>query len=200
MNVRNLLPLLVSTIVLALVLGGTFLFRSRSGPVTGDDRDAGSVEATFAAPPVPSPASRTGRTQLQSAPDMAREQVQEHVEQRARMRKEHMARNRELRERSAARFAKEPVDPTWAAAKESELVEIANREAFGQADARPTSLSMDCRTSMCRLQGEFGTQGQAEDWIMMYMASVGGAMPHSVVSRTQNPDGSARVEIYGSAR
>ena len=35
---------------------------------------------------------------------------------------------------------------------------------------------------------------------MMYMASVGKALPSSVVSRTPNPDGSTSVEIYGRAR
>ena len=116
------------------------------------------------------------------------------------MRREHEARNRALREESEQRFASEQVDPAWAPQKERELRDVASQETFEVAGANPTSLSIDCRSSMCRLNGEFESNGKGEDWILMYMSSVGSSMPNSIVSRTRNPDGSMRVEIYGRAR
>ena len=116
------------------------------------------------------------------------------------MRREHEARISALREQSAQRYAREQVDPAWAAQKESELQGVASRPAVEVAGASPKSLSADCRSSMCRINGEFESNGKAEDWILVYMSSVGSSMPNSVVSRTRNPDGSMGVEIYGRAR
>ena len=64
----------------------------------------------------------------------------------------------------------------------------------------PKDLRVDCKSSMCRLDSSFATNGQAEDWVLLYMSSVGSALPNAVVSRVPNPDGTTRVEIYGRAR
>src|SRR5690606_42025053 len=90
---------------------------------------------------------------------------------RARLRREHEERTRALRERNIERYSTEQVDPAWAPQKISELTAVADNEAFQTAGAKPQSLSVDCRTSMCRIDGQFENSGKAEDWILMYMRS-----------------------------
>ena len=202
MKAGTRIPLVAATVVVLALVGATFFLRNsvtvpaessgvvdtRATPARGPDAAASDVAVRSAGP-----VARVDRGSL-------RDQAISHTERRAEMRQEHARRSRELKARSAARYASERADPDWAPAKERELTTLAANKAFDQADARPSSLSVDCRTSMCRLDGQFATSGQAEDWVMMYMATVGDAMPNSVVSRSQSEDGSTRIEIYGRAR
>ena len=64
----------------------------------------------------------------------------------------------------------------------------------------PRSLDIDCKSSMCRVGGSFASNGDAEDWVLIYMSSVGSTLPNAVVSRSANPDGTTSVQIYGRAR
>lgn len=205
MKSGNRLPVVVAAVAVLAVVGGTVFLRGQGGPEhLGEEAVQGGQEQTASPLVQPSPTAGSGAVGVPSAKAGlsmdAQEQMAGHVERRAEMREQQAERNRELRERSQARYASEQVDPAWAPGKESELTGISNREAFAQAGAKPTSLSVDCRSSMCRLDGQFETRSQAEDWIMMYMSSVGNGMPNSIVSRSRNPDGSTRVEIYGRAR
>lgn len=126
--------------------------------------------------------------------------VQEQMERRTQMRLEQRERTGAALTQSMERYAAEPIDPAWAAAKSGQLTAIANQPEFKEVNASPTSLSVDCRSSMCRLAAQFDNRVQAESWIMMYTSSVGGEMPSSLASRSQNEDGSFHVEIYGRAR
>lgn len=201
MKSGNKLPLVVAAGVVLALVAATFFLRGRSGADEAAWADAATPasEATPVAAPPPStrPAGR------ESAPmDRARieEQLVSQVERRAKMREEHQARVATLREQSVQRYASEQVDPSWAPGKMSELTELANDSAFEVAEVVPQSLSVDCRSSMCRIDGQFEDASKAEDWILLYSASVGGSLPNTVVSRTRNPDGTMRVEIYGRGR
>lgn len=196
------IPLIFGGIVALAVVAGTLYMRN-SAPAAGDASpdaapssggEPGAV-ARLAEPPV-----REGGGAQRTIDQSVEGQLVSRLEQRAERREQHAARARELQAQSAARFASEQVDPAWAPAKESELSALAANTAYEEAGAKPSSLTVDCRSSMCRLDGRFESRGQAEDWVMMYMATVGGAMPNSIVSRTQAEDGSTRVEIYGRGR
>lgn len=188
---------MVATLVVLAVVAGTFVLRGRE-TAAPDDANLAAQDAPAAAAALPSaPAAATGAA---GRGDPVEIQRGDHVERRAQMRREHEARISALREQSAQRYASEQVDPAWAPQKESELKGVASRPEFEVAGANPKSLSVDCRSSMCRINGEFESNGKAEDWILVYMSSVGSSMPNSVVSRTRNPDGSMGVEIYGRAR
>lgn len=202
MKSGNKLPVVATVAVVVALVGGTILLRGNDIPGAREVGSAG-VDGNEAAPvAAPMPASPpVARAARPAAPLRSRdEELVEQVAARQAMREEHAARMAELRERSAARYAGERVDAEWAPVKEVELSAIADRKDFAAAGAKPISLEIDCRSTMCRLDGQFSSRGQAEDWVMMYTASVGEAMPNSVVSRSRNPDGSTRVEIYGRAR
>ncbi len=198
MKSGNRLPLAVAVAVVVAVVAGTFFLRGKSG--TGDQ----AVEESEAPVPVATQVGGPPTGTRQAAKPVDRRQVEDQlssqVERRAKMRDEHLARTNALREQSAQRYASEQVDPAWAPGKISELTNVANDASFEVAEAQPKSLSIDCRSSMCRIDGQFDDSNKAEDWILLYMASVGGSMPNSVVSRTRNPDGTMRVEIYGRGR
>lgn len=199
MKPSNRIPLVAAVVVVLAVVVATFVFRGRDGTGAGQP-DAASPEAA------PQPSAQAGAAPPRRAGTPAQdrlglqESVLDHVEQRAEMRRQHEERTRALREQSAQRFASEQVDPAWAPQKVSALSAIADDPGFEAAGAQPKSLNVDCRSSMCRIEGQFASSGVAEDWILMYMSSVGGEMPNSIVSRSRNPDGSMRVEIYGRAR
>jgi len=196
------IPLILGGVVAVAVIAGTLYMRNPAqgpGDAGPDLAEAGRVQPAPATAPAAPPARGQGRN-VRTGDGSLDDQLVSQLGKRAEMREEYAARTRELKERSAARFASEQVDPAWAPAKETELSTLADSPAYEQAGAKPRRLSVDCRSSMCRLDGEFESRGQAEDWIMMYMSSVGGKMPNSIVSRTQAPDGSTRVEIYGRGR
>ncbi|MBJ6980530.1 hypothetical protein [Luteimonas sp. MC1572] len=198
MNRNNKTPLVVAAVLVAAVVIGTIAMRGQRDPA----RDAALSEAPAAnavAQTAPAPGNRPSRSPARQGAS-TEAQLIDHVARRAQRRDEQMARTAALKKQSAERFAAEQVDPAWAPQKEAELAGIAGQSGFETAGVRPTSLSMDCKSSMCKIDGQFASNGEAEDWILIYMSSVGSAMPSSVVSRTQNPDGSTRVEIYGRAR
>lgn len=196
MNRNSKTPIIVGVVLVAAVVIGTIAMRSRSepAPVSATDTAVSNVTRTVPAPGGPPPRAPVGSRASVEA------QLAAQVEQRAQRRSEHVTRTAALKKQSAERFAAEQMDPAWAPQKEAELSTIASQPGFATAGVKPTSLSMDCKSSMCRIDGQFASNGEAEDWILIYMSSVGSAMPNSVVSRTQNPDGSTRVEIYGRAR
>ena len=199
MKSSNRIPFIAAALVVVAVVAGTFVLRGR-------DRDVAREDATVVAgagdtEPVPAASAPAPRRTVDPL-DRARvqEQMLDHAERRTQRRQEHEARTKALREQSEQRFASEQVDPAWAPQKTAELTALADDAGFEVADAKPQNLSIDCRSSMCRIDGQFETAGKAEDWILMYMSGVGGAMPNAIVSRSHNPDGSTRVEIYGRAR
>lgn len=193
------LPLVVAAVVVVGVIAGTFILRRGAAPDPADVPQSSAAAASDPVAQAQAPASR-GARRAPASGESLEQQVATQLDRRAESRAQHAARTRELREQSAARYASEQVDPAWAPQKESQLTQIASNAAFEQAGAKPSSLSVDCRSSMCRVDGAFETRSQAEDWVMMYMSSVGGTMPNSIVSSSQAEDGSTRVEIYGRAR
>ncbi len=199
MKPGNRLPLIAGAAIVVAVVAGTFFLRGGRTPpaavpdavvATQDSAPSPVVASPAAARPAPAGAGRPATN----------EAMIEQLDQRARRREEHLARTAALKEQSAQRYASEQVDPAWAPGKITELNGIAADPAFEVAGAQPSNLSIDCRSSMCRIDGQFEDAGKAEDWILLYTASVGSAMPSSVVSRIRNPDGTMRVEIYGRGR
>lgn len=201
MKPGNKLPLIAAVAIVVAVVAGTFLLRGPGRADVESQAADGSIAPLDAAPQVQTAAPRPLRQATAATTGRsAEEAVIGHVERRAEMREEQAARTAAMKEQSAQRYASEQVDPAWAPAKVTELNTIAADPAFEAAGVAPADLSIDCRSSMCRIEGQFADAGQAEDWIMLYNASVGGAMPSAVVSRSRNPDGTMRVEIYGRGR
>jgi hypothetical protein len=192
----NKLPLIVAAAVIVVVAAGTVLVRrSSDAPSTPDAGVAATGPAAGEQPPRrPGPAAATG------SPAPGPERLERAQERRNQMREEYIARTAELKKNAAETFEREAVDPAWAPQKETDLQAIADAPGFETAGVAPQDLAIECKSSMCRVDGKFASNGEAEDWLLIYMSSVGGNMPNAVVSRSRNPDGSTRVQIYGRGR
>lgn len=193
----NKLPLIVAAVVIGVVATGTILVRrTTEAPAPALDgagaSDAGREPAApgaVAPAPVPRPSPGAGPARAEQA-----------LERRNVMRDQQIARTAELKKNAMDTFEREAVDPAWAPQKEADLQTVASGEGFETAGVSPQDLAIECKSSMCRVDGKFASNGEAEDWLLIYMSSVGGNLPNSIVSRSQNPDGSTRVQIYGRAR
>lgn len=195
-------PLAVAVVVILGVVVATVAMRSKDAAVAGavDGGASSGADAQAPAGTARPPVARAGAAASPVSQDQINDKLASAVAGRAKSREEHLARSEALRAQSAQRFASEQVDPAWAPGKEAELDKVARQPQFEMAGAQPQSLSVDCRSSMCKVDGQFETGGKADDWVLMYMSSVGSGMPNSVVSQSRNPDGTTRVEIYGRAR
>lgn len=100
----------------------------------------------------------------------------------------------------ARAYEAQKVDPAWAAAKENELLDANVNDLVKGSDAVPTDLDVDCRGTICRIQADFKSRGQGEDWISLYPLAVGAGMPNLSYEWGQGPDGKPRVIVYGQAR
>ncbi len=108
--------------------------------------------------------------------------------------------NQAAREAAIQAFRNERVDAAWAGVHESKLSGIAGSDAIAGTRIQPRDSDISCKSRTCLVQANFASRSEAEDWTLLFMSSVGDALPTSVVTTNQNPDGSARVEIYGTAR
>lgn len=198
---KKAFPFAAAFLVIALVVAATFIFRSKppvdgldspladASSVPGDGSDAGSG-APLSRPPTSQPLT----------PAQQKAAMEQAVATRQAARDEFIKKTEASRRNAESAFKNERVDPAWAPAKETELTTIASQGAFETAGVKPRDLSVSCRSSMCRIDGSFATSGQAEDWVLLYMSSVGSALPNSIVSRQQNSDGSTSVVVYGRAK
>lgn len=198
-STRRVLPwLLVLAVLVAAVGLGWVGWNSHHGAAQTADADlpgTGVLDAATIGRSTPSPARPAPSLPLSPADAIrqtraeiaARHEQAAHVMQQA-------------RQDAAAAFAREPVDPTWSSSTEHTLERVASSPAIQQNVAQPRSLQVECRSSMCRLTSDFGNSSQADDWTLLFMASVGANMPHAIVSRVVNPDGSQSVVIYSRVR
>jgi hypothetical protein len=97
-------------------------------------------------------------------------------------------------------YGVEEAEPAWAGTKEIEMMEASVADVVRKADAMPRNLSVRCRSSMCRIDADFGSRGIAEDWITLFSTTMGGGMPNMSFTYSTNPDGSTHVEAYGLGR
>lgn len=102
--------------------------------------------------------------------------------------------------RAEAAFAREQVDPAWAAATELQLLDVANVPLRSAKLAPPADMQIDCRQRSCRVSGVFDNRGQAEDWSMLYTVSMAQVMPRFDSQFETLPDGRVRAWIMGQAR
>jgi hypothetical protein len=122
------------------------------------------------------------------------------MEKRKRMAQATQARNRERNAAMVGRFAAERPDPAWSSSHEKALASLQDSDPMRDAGARAANLQIDCRSTMCRIQGDFPDAGAAANWLQLYMSGVGDQLPVATAHQVTNPDGSVRVEIYGIGR
>ena len=100
----------------------------------------------------------------------------------------------------AARYNNEPVDAAWAGAKEAELMGLGVSDQIRQLGAEPQNMSVDCKSSMCRITGDFATTSTGDDWFTLYMNNVGAKVPVASYKYVRNPDGTVTINVYAMGR
>jgi len=197
-------PLVLAMILIAGLAATTVWMRNPGTTLSA----AGARDATNAVKPDARVdegdafAPRALRQNQATAPSAAQvqQQVKSSLARRARLRDQQARDAATSKQQALATYRAEKIDRVWAAQKETELSGIATSAALVETKIAPTAFDVTCKRTMCRLTGRFSTNSEAEDWTLYYMSSVGSALPNSVVSRTQNPDATTSVEIYGRAR
>lgn len=99
-----------------------------------------------------------------------------------------------------AQYQSERVDGRWALAKEQTLTRLSTSAQIEALNARPKTIDVHCRSSVCRISADFPNRLAAEDWFTLYTTNVGNELPNASLQQTANPDGTMHVEIYGLAR
>ncbi|HJW46260.1 MAG TPA: hypothetical protein VJ484_07190 [Lysobacter sp.] len=104
------------------------------------------------------------------------------------------------RSKLVGRYESQPIDHAWATVKRAELMELGTSEQIEAIQAQPTSLGVDCRTSVCRIGADFPSQTAAEDWATLYLISEGANLPQASMKASVNPDGSVHLDVYAHAK
>jgi hypothetical protein len=97
-----------------------------------------------------------------------------------------------------SRFAADAEDPSGGPPAELRLSEVAIGDAMAPTGIAPSELKVDCKSSMCRVQGVFDNPGNAQDWGMFYLSAAGGELASSRIISQRRPDGSVQLSIYGT--
>lgn len=200
---RKRLPWVVLGSII-LVIAGVTAYRQLRQPDGPPPQAAGAAgEAASNAPRIRPTADElralAARSPGQAGPATATDMA-EMMAKRKRMAEATQTRNRERNAAMVGRFEAERPDPAWSVAREKGLASLQDSDPMRDAGARATNFRVDCRSTMCRVQGDFPDAGAAIDWLQLYMSSVGDLLPNATAHRITNPDGSVRVEIYGVGR
>ena len=176
--------------VVAVVL----LIDRRARPTT----DPASTAATDATAPATNDARP--RARVQPSPAITRASMARIGELSQKRRAEAAAKVDTTHRTLGQRYANEPIDPSWSAAKEQELVGLAKNDAMAQINANVSNLTVDCRSTMCDIQGDFPNVSMGDDWFSLFMLNVGAKLPSSSYKYDRNPDGTVRIHIYAVGR
>lgn len=199
---RSFLPWLLLGLIVAVIVGVT-LYRQLGGAadIAGNTpvpdaagRDAGNKH----------PSSQETDASRQRSPGASgsatARNMAEMLEKRKRMAEATQARNQQRNAAMASRFSAEKNDPSWSGAHEKDLASLQDSDPMRDAGAMAANFQADCRSTMCRIRGDFPNAGAAADWLQLYMGSVGDRLPVATAHQITNPDGSVRIEIYGVGR
>lgn len=118
----------------------------------------------------------------------------------AQQRKEAQARVDRTQAAFASRYETEPVDAGWASAKEAQLAKLATSDQIRQIGVEARNLNVDCKSSMCRVTGDFDSMGAGDDWFALYMNNVAEQVPVASYKYIRNPDGTVKINVYAVGR
>jgi hypothetical protein len=203
MNRRSRLPWIMLGLVVAVIAGVTLFrqFRSTAEPgssveAANTDRAGGMSLQRLSPDELRALASRSP---AQTGPATARDMAGM-MEKRKRIAEATQARIEKRNTEMSSRYSAEKIDPKWSTAHAQELGSLQDSGSMRDAGAKVANFQADCRSTMCRIQGDFPNPGMAADWLQLYMGSVGDRLPVATAHQIRNPDGSVRVEIYGVGR
>lgn len=100
----------------------------------------------------------------------------------------------------ASQFQSEKTDAAWAPSKQRALAGLSSSDQIKQLNADISNLSVDCKTHVCRITGDFPNMTAGDDWFTLYMNNVAGEVTYASYKYVPQPDGSVRIEVYGVGR
>lgn len=190
---NTLFPWLVAIAVI-LVVALAMLFKR-----AGSDAAAAVAQPEQQAQPATQPAPRHRGMPLPGQP-LSVAALREQRQKMADKRKQVQQQVDRTQAAFAARYNNEPVDAAWAGAKEAELMGLGVSDQIRQLNAQPQNMAVDCKSSMCRITGDFATMSTGDDWITLYMNNVGDKVPVASYKYVQNPDGTVTINVYAMGR
>lgn len=186
---KSFAPIALIVLVVALVAAGFWWRQSRPAaplataiPAVGTDAPA---TASQAAP---------GRSIVLRQANAQRNQ------ERGEIRKQAMAKRQAASDAMLQKHRTDPVDPKWAPAMEAKLQAVAKNSPLVAADAVPTSLDIQCRSTTCTIEAGLPTRSQGEDFALIYMSSVGSNIKRAFSTNVVAPDGTSHIEIVAQSR
>lgn len=198
---RSYLPWILLGLVVAMIASVT-LYRQFSATDAPEEASVSGTAERGSDHRRPSPEeirALARRSPLASGTATARNMT-ELLEKRKRMTEAAQARIQQRNAAMASRFSAEKSDPVWSGAHERDLASLQDSDPMRDAGVKAENFRAECRSSMCRVQGDFADAGTASTWLQLYMGSVGDRLPVATAHQIRNPDGSVRVEIYGVGR
>lgn len=99
-----------------------------------------------------------------------------------------------------AQFRNEKIDAAWAPSKERALAELSTSDQIKSLKADISNLSVDCKTTVCRVTGDFPSMVAGDDWFTLYMNNVAPEIPYASYKYVPNADGTVRIEVYAAGR
>lgn len=129
-----------------------------------------------------------------------RPSLAERRERRQAEQAEQVGKARSFHQALAARYAAEPLDASWASAKETKLLDASVSDEIRRTNAVPRNYHASCRSTVCRIGADFSDRGAMQDWLTLFSTGTGGELPSEAYVVSQNQDGSFHLQIMGLAR
>lgn len=185
---KSIAPIALLALVVVLVAAGLWWRQSRT--------------TTLVQQPLPAVAAAQPVAVLGTPPrpGASRQSPGERVVDRKAQRERGMAKRQAAHDAMLRKHRSDPVDPRWAPQMEGKLESVATRIPLAAADAVPTSLQIQCRTTTCTIDAALPTRSQGEDFAMLYMASVGSNIKRAYSTNVVGPDGKSHVMIVAQSR
>ncbi len=94
----------------------------------------------------------------------------------------------------------EPLDATWSARSEVDILAASIKPVMARGGLRPHDLATDCRSKTCRISASFDRSADARKWATMLVTQLGGTLSQVKMTVLPEPDGGSEVRIYGVRR
>lgn len=180
-------------LVLAVAVVGITLYRARSLS-SQPETDAPADSAAQADTPAVVATKRTAA--LRPAAESVEQMEQQVLENKLAV----QAEVDETYSGYKTQYDNERTNPQWSAAKEQDLLRLRSTAEIARLNADVSNLQVDCKSSMCRLTGDFPTMTAGSDWFTLYSLNVGEGLPSSTFKFERNADGTSKIVIYAVGR
>lgn len=195
---RHRLPWIVAALLVAGIILVTFTFW-RSSSRAPQPTEAGQMprDPAVAATPARHHPARTDRPAAPRDPTtLAMQRLAQHDTERAARHERIQTRVDATNTALAARFRDEKVDPAWSPSKERRLAELSTSAQINEINASIKNLSVDCKSTVCMLSGDFANTSVGDDWFTLYMTNVGAEAPYATYKYVPGKDGRVTIQVY----